>query len=60
LKKVNSAILKELLSESQDQNIEDFITVIDLESKKKPLKKLIKNTYKENELIKNILAVLYK
>ena len=33
---------------------------MDLEPKKKPFKKLIKNTYKENELAKNILAVLYK
>ena len=31
-----------------------------LELKKKSLKKLIKNAYKENKLAKNILAVLYK
>ena len=40
--------------------MEDFIVVIDLEFKKKPLKKLIKNAYKENELVRDILAVLYK
>ena len=40
--------------------MEDFITVIDLEPKKKPLKELIKNTYKENELARDILAMLYK
>ena len=33
---------------------------MDLKPKKKPFKKLIKNAYKENELTKNILAVLYK
>ena len=33
---------------------------MDLEPKKKPLKKLIKNAYKENKLSKNILTVLYK
>ena len=33
---------------------------MDLEPKKKPLKELIKNTYKENKLAKNILAMLYK
>jgi hypothetical protein len=27
---------------------------------KKPLKKLIKNTYKENKLAKDILTILYK
>ena len=31
---------------------------MDLKPKKKPLKKLIKNAYKENEFIKDILAVL--
>ena len=31
-----------------------------LKLEKKSFKKLIKNTYKENELIKNILAVSYK
>ena len=40
--------------------MEDFITVIDLEPKKKLFKELIKNAYKENELTKDILAVLYK
>ena len=40
--------------------MEDFIVVIDLESKKKPLKELIKNAYKENELARDILAMLYK
>jgi len=33
---------------------------MDLEPKKKPLKKLIKNAYKENKLARNILAALYK
>jgi hypothetical protein len=33
---------------------------MDLEPEKKPLKELIKNAYKENEFIKDILAVLYK
>jgi poly(3-hydroxyalkanoate) synthetase len=33
---------------------------MDLEPKKKTLKEFIKNTYKQNKLIKNILAVLYK
>ena len=33
---------------------------MDLEPKKKTLKKLIKNTYKENKLTRNILAALYK
>ena len=40
--------------------MEDFIAVIDLKFKKKPLKELIKNAYKENELARNILAILYK
>ena len=40
--------------------MEDFITVIDLEPKKKTLKELIKNAYKENKFVKNILATLYK
>ena len=40
--------------------MEDFIVVIDPEPKKKPFKKLIKNAYKENELAKDILAILYK
>ena len=40
--------------------MEDFIIVIDLELEKKPLKELIKNAYKENELIRDILATLYK
>jgi hypothetical protein len=48
------------LSKSQDQSIKDFIIVIDPEPEKKPLKELIKNAYKENELAKNILAALYK
>jgi hypothetical protein len=33
---------------------------MDLKPKKKPLKRLIKNAYKENKLAKNILAILYK
>ena len=33
---------------------------MDLEPEKKPLKKLIKNTYKKNELARDILAALYK
>jgi len=33
---------------------------MDLEPKKKPLKELIKNAYKENELARNMLAVLRK
>ena len=40
--------------------MEDFIIIIDLEPKKKNLKELIKNAYKENKLAKDILAVLYK
>ena len=40
--------------------MKDFIVVIDLEPKKKPLKELIKNAYKENKLARDILAVLYK
>ena len=40
--------------------MEDFITVIDPEPKKKPLKELIKNTYKENKLTRDILAALHK
>ena len=40
--------------------MEDFITVINLKPKGKPLKKLIKNTYKKNEFIRDILATLYK
>ena len=40
--------------------MEDFIIVIDLKPKKKPLKELIKNAYKENEFAKNMLAILYK
>ena len=40
--------------------MEDFITVIDLKPKKKPLKKLIKNTYKENKFARDMLAILYK
>ena len=58
LKKVNPAILDKLLSKSQDQSIKDFIAVINLEPKKKPLKELIKNAYKENKLAKDILAAL--
>ena len=42
------------------KSIEDFITVINLKPKKKSLKKLIKNAYKENELARDILAILYK
>jgi len=33
---------------------------MDSEPEKKPLKELIKNAYKENKLIRDILAVLYK
>jgi regulator of extracellular matrix RemA (YlzA/DUF370 family) len=33
---------------------------MDLKPEKKPLKEFIKNAYKENKLIKDILAVLYK
>jgi len=33
---------------------------MDLEPKKKTLKELIKNAYKENELARNMLAALYK
>jgi len=33
---------------------------MDLEPKKKPLKELIKNTYKENKLARDILAALCK
>ena len=33
---------------------------MDPEPKKKPFKEFIKNAYKENELIKDMLAVLYK
>ena len=40
--------------------MEDFITVIDLKPKKNPLKELIKNTYKEYKLVRDILAMLYK
>ena len=40
--------------------MEDFITVIDLEPKKKTLKELIKNAYKENEFVRDMLAALYK
>jgi hypothetical protein len=33
---------------------------MDLKPKKKPLKELIKNAYKENELARDILATLHK
>jgi hypothetical protein len=33
---------------------------MDLELEKKPLEELIKNAYKENELARDILAILYK
>ena len=33
---------------------------MDLKPEKKPLKEPIKNSYKENELIRDMLAVLYK
>ena len=33
---------------------------MDLKFKKKPFKELIKNAYKENKLIKNLLAILCK
>jgi hypothetical protein len=53
-------LLEELLSKSQNQSIKDFIIIMDLKPKKKTLKDLIKNAYKENELTKDILAILYK
>ena len=40
--------------------MEDFIAVIDPKPKKKSIKELIKNAYKENEFVRDILAVLYK
>ena len=40
--------------------MEDFIAVINLKFKKKPLKELIKNAYKKNKLTRDILAILYK
>jgi hypothetical protein len=33
---------------------------MDLEPEKKPLKEFIKNAYKENELVRDILAILHK
>jgi hypothetical protein len=33
---------------------------MDLKPEKKPLKKLIKNAYKENKLAKDMLAILHK
>ena len=33
---------------------------MDLKPKKKPFNRFIKNTYKENEPVRDILAVLYK
>ena len=33
---------------------------MDLESEKKPLKEFIKNAYKENKFIRDMLAILYK
>jgi hypothetical protein len=33
---------------------------MDLKPEKKPLKELIKNAYKENKLVRDILAILYK
>jgi hypothetical protein len=33
---------------------------MDLKPKKKPFKELIKNTYKKNELTRDILTVLYE
>jgi poly(3-hydroxyalkanoate) synthetase len=33
---------------------------MDLKPKKKPFEEFIKNTYKENKLVKDILAILYK
>ena len=33
---------------------------MDLKPEKKPLKEFIKNAYKENELVRDILAILYK
>ena len=40
--------------------MEDFIIVINLEPKKKHLKELIKNAYKENKLARDMLAILHK
>ena len=40
--------------------MEDFIIVINLKFKKKTLKELIKNAYKENKFARDILAILYK
>jgi poly(3-hydroxyalkanoate) synthetase len=40
--------------------MKDFIAVTDLKPKKKLFKELIKNAYKKNKLIKDILAILYK
>ena len=42
------------------RGLNDFIIVIDLKPKKKPLEELIKNAYKENKLAKDILTILYK
>ena len=36
------------------------MVVMDPEPEKKPLEELIKNAYKENKLVRNILATLYK
>jgi hypothetical protein len=33
---------------------------MDLEPEKKPLKEFIKNAYKENEFVRDILAILYE
>ena len=33
---------------------------MDLEPKKRPLKKVIMNAYRENKLARDILAILYK
>ena len=60
LRKIDPTILEKLLSEYRNQSIKDFIVVIDPEPKKKTLKELIKNAYKENKLTRDILAVLHK
>ena len=59
-KKIDPIILKELLSKSQGQSIKDFIIVMHLKPKKKSLKELIKNAYKENKLAKDMLTTLHK
>ena len=60
MKKINLAILKELLNKSQDKNIKDFIAIMYPKPEKKPLKEFIKNANKKNKLTKDILVALYK